>query len=123
MLTQTNFKALSWDRFLRQMPDATMLNGNTVDYALIHNNLAPHTSMTTEWAVPWRPHCLVTYALELDDELPTVPDIDFRPWTTYVSQVEDIILYDVEPNQAARGLADWVSVTEQYLLQPHGHHK
>lgn len=35
-------------------PDATLLNGNTVDYALIHNQLAPLTSMTADWAVPWR---------------------------------------------------------------------
>lgn len=69
-------------------PDAAMLNGDTVDYALTHNNLAPHTSMTTDWAVPWRPHCLVTYALELDNQLrtfpalPHVPDIGFRPWST-----------------------------------------
>ena len=49
-------------------PAATMLNGNTVDYALIEEKLAACTSMTTEWAVPWRPHCLVTYALELEDD-------------------------------------------------------
>ena len=112
-------------------PDATLLNGNTVDYAIMHQNLATHTSMTTDWAVPWRPHCLVTYALELDDDfrhynqlrsfppLPNIPDIGFRAWSTYVSQVEDIQLYDAAPNEAARGLADWVSITEQYLLQQH----
>ena len=49
-------------------PDATMLNGNTVDYALIEEKLAACTSMTTEWAIPWRPHCLVTYALELEED-------------------------------------------------------
>lgn len=48
-------------------PDASMINGNTVDFALVHSNLALR-SMTTEWAVPWRPHCLLTYALALDDE-------------------------------------------------------
>lgn len=36
-------------------PDATVLNGNTVDYAIMHQNLAAYTSMTAEWAVPWRP--------------------------------------------------------------------
>ena len=86
-------------------PDATLLNGNVVDYALIHNQLAPLTSMTTEWAAPWRPHCLVTYALELPDDfrnynqlrtfpaLQELPAPGFRPWTTYVSQVEDLMLY------------------------------
>ena len=114
-------------------PDATLLNGNVVDYALIHNQLAPLTSMTTEWAVPRRPHCLVTYAVELPDDfrnynqlrtfpaLPELPAPGFRPWTptTYVSQVEDLQLYDAEPNPSARPLADWVSITEQYLLQQH----
>ena len=73
----------------------------------------------------------MTYALELDEDfrhsnqlrtfptLPTVPDIEFRPWSTYVSQVEDLTLYDTIPNQAARSLADWISITEQYLLHQH----
>ena len=106
-------------------PDATLLDGNTVDYALILNQLAPLTSMTTDWAVPWRPHCLLTYALELPDDfrnynqlrtfpaLPGLADPGFRPCTTYVSQVEDLTLYNAEPNP------DWVSITEQYLLQQH----
>ena len=112
-------------------PDATLLNGHTVDYAIIQQTLAACTSMTTEWAVPWRPHCLLTYALELEDDfrlyhqlrsfppLPNVPDIGFRAWSTYVSQVEHLQLYECTPNTGAQGLADWVSITEQYLLQQH----
>ena len=112
-------------------PDATLLNGNTVDYAIIQQTLAACTSMTTEWAVPWRPHCLLTYALELEDDfrlyhqlrsflpLPNVPDIGFRAWSTYVSQVEQLQLYESSPNTGAQSLADWVSITEQYLLQQH----
>ena len=108
-----------------------MLNGNTVDYAIVHQTLASCASMTTDWAVPWRPHCLVTYALELGGDfrlyhqlrtfppLPNIPDIGFRAWSAYVTQVEDLTLYESTPNQSARGLADWVSVTEQYLLQQH----
>ena len=30
-----------------------------------------------------------------------------------------VLLYDTMPNQAAKSLADWVSITEQYLLQQH----
>ena len=45
--------------------------------------------------------------------LPHVPDIGF------IAQVEDLTLYESTPNQSARGLADWVSITEQYLLQQH----
>ena len=112
-------------------PDATLLNGNTVDYAIMHQTLAACASMTTEWAVPWRPHCLLTYALELEDDfrlyhqlrtfppLPNVPDIGFRAWSTYITQVEQLQLYESTPNQGAKGLADRVSVTEQYLLQQH----
>ena len=97
----------------------------------MRQTLASCASMTTDWAVPWRAHCLVTYALELEDDfrlyhqlrtfppLPTIPDIGFRAWSTYVTQVEDLILYESTQNQSARGLADWVSVTEQYLLQQH----
>ena len=108
-----------------------MLNGNTVDFAIMEEKLAACASMTTEWAIPWRLHCLVTYALELEDEfrkyhqlrtfppLPNVPDIGFRAWSAYVTQVEDLVLYE-RPNEGARGLADWVSVTEQYL---HGVHR
>ena len=50
---------------------------------------------------------------------PDRPNPGFRPWNTYVTQVEDIQLYDAMPNQPARHLADWVSVTEQCLLQQH----
>ena len=112
-------------------PDATLLNGNTVDYAIIQQTLAACTSMTTEWAVPWRPHCLLTYALQLGDDfrlyhqlrsfppLPNVPDIGFRAWSTYVSQVEQLQLYESSPNTGAQSLADWASITEQYLLQQH----
>ena len=92
-----------------------MLNGNTVDYAIIEEKLAACTSMTTEWAIPWRPHCLVTYALELEDDfrkyhqlrtfppLPNILDIGFRAWSTYVTQVEDLVLYESPPNEGARG--------------------
>ena len=41
------------------------------------------------------------------------------PLNSNITQVEDLTLYDSTPNQSARGLADWVSVTEQYLLQQH----
>ena len=51
--------------------------------------------------------------------LPNIPDIGFRAWSTYVTQVQDLVLYESPPNESARGLADWVSVTEQYLLQQH----
>lgn len=73
----------------------------------------------------------MTYALELPEDLrnynqlrtfpalPELPDPGFRPCTTYVSQVEDLMLYDAEPNPPARPLADWISITEQYLLQQH----
>ena len=89
-----------------------MLNGNTVDYAIMHQTIASCASMTTEWAVPWRPHCLVTYAVELEEDfrnynqlrtvppLPHVPDIGFRAWSTYVTQVEDLTLYESTPNQS-----------------------
>ena len=46
--------------------------------------------------------------------LPKVPDIDFRPWTTYQSQAHVVELYGNPPAQA---WADWLSKTEQYLLQ------
>ena len=61
--------------------------------------------------------------------MPKVPDIDFRPWTTYQSQAHNIELYGIPPNPAAQSWADWLSKTEQYLLQEHpwaaqgrGHH-
>ena len=93
----------------------------------------PQPTCTTDihdHGVPWRPHAW-PYALELPDDfknynqlrafpaLPELPTPGFRPWTTYVSQVEDLLLYDTEPNPPARPLADWVSITEQYLLQQH----
>ena len=37
----------------------------------------------------------------------------------YTSQATAIQLYDIEPNKEAQTLADWVSITEQYLLQEH----
>ena len=49
--------------------------------------------------------------------LPKVPDIDFRPWTTYQSQAQQVELYGNPPNKPAQAWADWLSKTEQYLLQ------
>ena len=49
--------------------------------------------------------------------LPKVPDIDFRPWTTYQSQAHVVELYGNPPNKPAQAWADWLSKTEQYLLQ------
>ena len=49
--------------------------------------------------------------------LPKVPDIDFRPWTTYQSQAHVVELYGNPPNQPAQARAHWLSKTEQYLLQ------
>ena len=51
--------------------------------------------------------------------LPPTPDIDFRPWTTYQSQAFELELYGNPPNATAKGWADWISCTEQYLLQEH----
>ena len=42
-------------------PDASLLSGNVIDYALIHTRLASTTSLTTEWAIFWRPHALISY--------------------------------------------------------------
>ena len=51
--------------------------------------------------------------------LPHVPDIDFRPWTTYQSQAYELELYGNILNKPAQEWADWISKTEQYLLQEH----
>lgn len=65
---------------------------------LLHNTLASTMSLTTEWVVPWRPHALLTMQFDIEaatreyrqiqffPPLPKVPDIDFRPWTTYQAQ-------------------------------------
>ena len=109
-------------------PNVSMLSGNVIDYSLIHHSLS---GTTTEWAVPWRPHALLTLHLNLEaatrefrqvqyfPPLPAVPDIDFRPWTTFQSQAFEICLYDIPVNDKAQAWADWISSTEQYLLQEH----
>ena len=51
--------------------------------------------------------------------LPKVPDIDFQPWSTYQSQAYELYLYGNPTNEAAQPWADWISKTEQYLLQEH----
>ena len=51
--------------------------------------------------------------------LPKVPDIDFRPWSTYQSQAYELYLYGNPTNEAAQPWADWISKPEQYLLQEH----
>ena len=50
---------------------------------------------------------------------PATPDIDFRPWSTYQSTAHELELYGNPPNSTAKRWADWVSCTEQYLLQEH----
>ena len=95
-------------------PDVSMLSGNVIDFSLVHTSLSGTTALTTEWAVPWRPHALLT--LHLDIEAATkeyrqvVPDIDFRPWTTFQSQAFEV-------NEKTQQWADWISITEQYLLR------
>ena len=112
-------------------PDHSVLSGNTIDYAILHNTLAGTTSITTEWAVPWRPHALLKLQFDIEaatklyrqmphfPPLPKVPDIDFRPWTTYQTQAHVVELYGNPPNGASQAWADWFSKTEQYLLQEH----
>ena len=112
-------------------PDHSILSGNVLDYALLHNTLAPTTALTTDWAVPWRPHALITLHLNIEaatkeyrqiqyyPPLVATPDIDFRPWTSYQSQAYEIELYGIPPNEQAQKWADWISCTEQYLLQEH----
>ena len=113
-------------------PDHSILSGNVIDFALLHTSLASTTALTTDWAVPWRPHTLLTLQLDLEaatkeyrqiqhfPPLPATPDIDFRPWTSYQSQAFEIELYGIPPNASAKHWADWLSCTEQYLLQEHG---
>ena len=45
----------------------------------MYQNLAPQASMTTDWAVPWRPHCLVTYALTNYNQLRSFPPLPNVP--------------------------------------------
>ena len=89
------------------------------------------SALATDWAVPWRPHALLTLQLNIEaatkeyrevqyfPPLPATPDIDFRPWTSYQSQAFEIELYGIPPNGQAQKWADWISCTEQYLLQEH----
>ena len=112
-------------------PDHSILSGNVLDYALLRNHLAPTTALTTDWAVPWRPHALITLHLNIEaatkeyrqiqyyPPLPATPDIDFRPWTSYQTQAYEIELYGIPPNEQAQKWADWISCTKQYLLQEH----
>ena len=112
-------------------PDHSVLSGNVLDCGLLHDNLVSATALTTDWAVPWRPHALLTLNFDIEaatreyrqvqqfPPLPKVPDIDFRPWTTYQSTAHEICLYDNPPNEAAQQWADWLPKTEQYLLQEH----
>ena len=112
-------------------PDHSLLSGNVIDYGLVHQSLASTTAITTEWGIPWRPHALLTLHLNLKaatkeyrqiqyfPPMPTTPDIDFRPWTSYQSQAYELELYGNPPNDPAKQWADWISCTEQYLLQEH----
>ena len=112
-------------------PDHSVLSGNTIDYAVLHNTLAGTTSLQSKWDVPWRPHALLQLDFDIEaatreyrqmayfPPMPPVPDVDFRPWTTYQSQARCIDLYGIPPNSAAQSWADWLSKTEQYLLQEH----
>ena len=47
-------------------PDHSLLSGNVIDYALLHNTLASTTALTSDWAVPWRPHALLTLQLNIE---------------------------------------------------------
>ena len=94
----------------------------------MQNTLASTTALTTEWAVPWRPHALLKLQFDIEEAtreyrqmqyfppVPRVPDIDFRSWTTYQSTAYALELYGIPPNQPAQAWADWISKTEQYLL-------
>ena len=46
-------------------PDHSILSGNVIDYALLHNTLAGTTAIATDWAIPWRPHALLTLHLNI----------------------------------------------------------
>ena len=95
-------------------PDATLLNGNTLDYAIMHQNLAPlaacspmpssstrTSGSTTSFAAFL--HCPMCRTLGFEHGAPMA----------YVSQVEDIQLYDTEPNAGD-------NISSNNI---HGHHK
>ena len=48
-------------------PDHSILSGNVIDYALIHSQLAGTTALTTDWAIPWRPHALLNYHFNIEE--------------------------------------------------------
>ena len=89
------------------------------------------TPSQADWAVRWRPHALLKLQFDVEaatreyrqmqyfPPMPRVPDIDFRPWTTYQSTAHEIEPYGIPPNQPAQAWADWISKTEQYILQEH----
>lgn len=45
-------------------PPQTLLSGAVLDYALVQKQLAECMAVQSEWAVPWRPHALVTLTFE-----------------------------------------------------------
>ena len=89
-------------------PDHSILSGNVIDYALIHSLHLNIEEATKEYR-----------QLQYSPPLPATPDIDFRPWTTYQSTAHELELYGNPPNSSAQKWADWISCTEQYLLQEH----
>ena len=108
-------------------PDHSVLSGNVLDYGLVRNTLAGTTALTTDWAIPWRPHALLDIEavsqeyrqIQYFPTLPATPDIDFWPCATYQSQAFELELYGNPPNDSAQAWADWISCAEQYLLQEH----
>ena len=52
-----NFTLGSWHQ--------TTLSGNVLDYYLVRDTLAGTSALTTDWAIPWRPHALLTEQLQV----------------------------------------------------------
>lgn len=47
-------------------PDCSVHSGNVIDFGILRNTLAGTTSLTTDWAVPWRPHALLTLNFDIE---------------------------------------------------------
>ena len=100
--------------WLPSFPMASYRNHHPGDWPISQDRRDFTTAITTDWAVPWRPHALLKLQFDIEaankeyrqmpyfPPLPHVPDIDFRPWTTYQSQAYQLELYGNIPNKPAR---------------------
>ena len=107
---------------------ATVNTGSLLDYVLASRDLSPHLHLTIDWECPWKPHGVLQVWRDNAGSRCCYPQMDSFPalpqpneeyqihWEQFHAVTHEDFLQQ-ELNAMGKNVAQWASISEQYLLQ------